>query len=55
MDRMHYRGPQWEGKGIPKSVIEEVNPTYRKRDPEPHPSTNPDLKEGKKGFEYVVR
>ena len=30
MDRMHYRGPKWEGVGVPKSVIEETNPVYRK-------------------------
>ena len=55
MDRMNYRGPKWEGIGVPKSVIEEFDPTYRKVDPEPHPSTNPNFKEGKKEFEYVVR
>lgn len=38
MDRMHYRGPQWEGIGIPKSVIEEVDPTYAPREAEEHPS-----------------
>ena len=55
MDRMNYKGPQWEGKGIPKSVIEEIDPVYRKVDPEPHPmEAHPD-KEGKKEFEYVVR
>lgn len=41
MDRMNYRGPKWEGQGVPKSVIEEVDPVYRKVDPEPHPSTIP--------------
>lgn len=55
MDRMNYRGPKWEGVGIPKSIIEEKMPVYRKVDPEPHPmEAHPD-KEGKKGFEYVVR
>lgn len=38
MDRMHYRGPKWEGIGIPKSVIEEKNPVYRKVEGDPHPS-----------------
>ena len=46
---------KWEGIGIPKSIIEEKNPVYRKVDPEPHPSTLTDRKEGKKEFEYVVR
>ena len=55
MDRMNYRGPKWEGIGIPKSVLEEENPVYRKVDPEPHPSTIAPEKEGKKEFEFVVR
>ena len=55
MDRMHYRGPQWEGQGIPKSIIEEKNPVYRKVDPEAHPSESTGQKEGKKDFEFVVR
>ena len=55
MDRMHYRGPKWEGQGPPKSVLEEFDPTYRKVEGEKHPSeTHPEL-EGKKEFEYVVR
>ena len=56
MDRMNYRGPKWEGVGVPKSVIEEVNPVYRKVEGEAHPSAGKSgMKEGKKGFEYVVR
>uniref|UniRef100_A0A7S3HUF3 Uncharacterized protein n=1 Tax=Favella ehrenbergii TaxID=182087 RepID=A0A7S3HUF3_9SPIT len=55
MDRMHYRGPKWEGIGVPKSILEEENPVYRKVDPEAHPSSIAPEKEGKKGFEYVVR
>lgn len=55
MDRMHYRGPKWEGIGIPKSIIEEENPVYRKVDPEPHPTELDPKTEGKKEFEYVVR
>ncbi len=38
MDRMNYRGPKWEGVGVPKSIIEEKNPVYRKVEAEPHPS-----------------
>jgi hypothetical protein len=37
MDRMHYRGPKWEGIGIPKSILEEEDPVYRKADKEEHP------------------
>ena len=57
MDRMHYRGPKWEGVGIPKSIIEEQNPVYRKVNDEPHPAEikDQDLKEGKKEWEHVVR
>ncbi|CDW79905.1 UNKNOWN [Stylonychia lemnae] len=56
MDRMHYRGPKWEGQGVPKSILEEFDPTYLKREGEEHPSSaKQDQKEGKKEFEYVVR
>ena len=55
MDRMHYRGPKWEGIGIPKMGMEEINPRYAKVDPEPHPSTYAENKEGKKEWEKVVR
>ena len=55
MDRMHYRGPQWEGQGIPKSILEEENPVYRHREEEPHPSTYAPKNEGKKDWESVVR
>lgn len=57
MDRMHYRGPKWEGIGIPKSVIEEKNPVYRKVKGDPHPSEIQEegLKEGAKEWEHVVR
>lgn len=55
MDRMHYRGPKWEGVGVPKSILEEFDPEYRKVDPDPHPMDAHPEKEGKKEFEYVVR
>ena len=55
MDRMHYRGPQWEGIGIPKSIIEEENPVYKARETEDHPSINHSAEEGHKEFEEVVR
>jgi hypothetical protein len=55
MDRMHYRGPKWDGVGVPKSILEEYDPTYRKVDPEEHPMQAHPEKEGKKEFEYVVR
>lgn len=55
MDRMHYRGPQWDGIGVPKSVIEEENPVYKPRDPEEHPSIAAPEEEGEKAFEHVVR
>jgi len=55
MDRMNYRGPKWDGIGVPKSIIEEKNPIYRKVEGEKHPSEYAADKEGKKEFEYVVR
>ena len=55
MDRMNYRGPKWEGIGVPKSIIEEQDPVYRKVEAEEHPSLQKDVKEGKKGWETVVR
>lgn len=55
MDRMHYRGPQWEGIGIPKTVIEEENPIYKPREQEEHPSISAPDEEGHKEFETVVR
>ena len=58
MDRMHYRGPKWEGIGVPKSIIEEENPLYRMvegDDINVHPSISHPDEEGKKEFEHVVR
>ena len=55
MDRMNYKGPQWEGQAPPKSVLEEVNPVYRKVDAEAHPSVTSPEKFGKKEWEDVVR
>ena len=55
MDRMNYKGPKWEGIGVPKSIIEEENPVYRKVEPEAHPSTYADKKWGEKEWENVVR
>jgi hypothetical protein len=55
MDRMHYRGPKWEGVGVPKTVIEEDNPIYKPREQEEHPSVNAADDEGHKEFEHVVR
>jgi len=55
MDRMHYRGPKWDGIGIPKTSMEEVNPVYRKREKEPDPYIHRKDEIGKKEFEQVVR
>ncbi len=54
MDRMTYRGPKWDGIGVPKTSMEEMNPVYPNRPAEPHPSEKPET-EGKKEFEFVVR
>jgi len=57
MDRFTFKGPKWDGVGVPKSVIEEENPVYRKRDKEEHPQDTKEGREseGKKEFEYIVR
>ena len=55
MDRMHYRGPKWEGIGVPKSIMEEEDPIYKKVDPEVHPTIANKDEEGHKEFEHVVR
>ena len=52
---MHYRGPKWEGIGVPKLAMEEVNPVYRRREQEPHPTVANADEEGHKEFEHVVR
>lgn len=53
---MHYRGPKWEGVGVPKSILEEYDPRYRDvGEQEAHPMEAHPEKEGKKEFEYVVR
>lgn len=57
MDRFTYKGPTWEGVGVPKSIIEEVDPVYPKVDKEPHPKDTEEGQKawGKKEFEYIVR
>jgi len=55
MDRMHYRGPKWEGIGIPKSIIEEEDPVYKNVEADEHPSISHPDEEGRKEFEHVVR
>jgi hypothetical protein len=55
MDRLNFRGPKWEGIGIPKSIIEEENPIYKPAPEGVHPSMDPNAVEGQKEFETVVR
>ena len=55
MDRMHYRGPKWDGIGVPKSVMEEENPVYKNVEAEEHPALAFPEEEGVKEFEHVVR
>lgn len=55
MDRMNYRGPKWEGIGIPKSIMEEENPVYKMVEKEEHPMVAHADEEGEKVFEHVVR
>eukprot|EP00355_Strombidium_rassoulzadegani_P004239 CAMPEP_0168622062 /NCGR_PEP_ID=MMETSP0449_2-20121227/8049_1 /TAXON_ID=1082188 /ORGANISM="Strombidium rassoulzadegani, Strain ras09" /LENGTH=119 /DNA_ID=CAMNT_0008663267 /DNA_START=78 /DNA_END=434 /DNA_ORIENTATION=+ len=49
MDRMHYRGPKWDGIGVPKSILEEDNPIYKSVEGEEHPSVMHPDEEGEKG------
>lgn len=55
MDRMHYKGPQWDGIGVPKSIIEEENPVYKNVEKDEHPTISHPEEEGHKEFEHVVR
>ena len=55
MDRQHYRGPKWEGIGVPRSVIEEVDPVYKNVEADSHPTEMEGAVEGEKNFEEVVR
>ena len=55
MDRMSYKGPVWDGIGVPKTGMEEVNPTYRKVDKEEDPTQDDSVQKGKHEFETVVR
>jgi hypothetical protein len=55
MDRMHYRGPKWEGIGVPKSIMEEEDPIYKNVEADIHPTINNIDEEGHKEFETVVR
>jgi hypothetical protein len=55
MDRMNFKGPVWENRDRPKSVMEEVNPVYKKVEAEQHPSIAHPDDFGAKEFENVVR
>jgi len=58
MDRFTFKGPVWEENGgPPKSIIEEIDPVYRKVDPEKRPDEKDDADKtwGKKQWEHVVR
>ena len=57
MDRFSFKGPHWDDIGVPKSIIEEENPVYRKIEKEENPNDREDAEEvrGDKGFDYVVR
>jgi len=55
MDRMNYRGPQWDGIGRPKMAFEEQTPFYHKTKKEERPDTKKDFKAPKQEFEEIVR
>ena len=52
---MSYKGPQWEGIGVPKTNAEEKNPKFRMIPKTGGPKDDPNYKEPERGFEYVVR
>ena len=54
LDRMNYKGPKWEGIGVPRMSAEEVSPLYPDMEAEKHPSEL-GIKQGKKEKEFVVR
>lgn len=49
MDRMHYRGPFWEGKPKPRSVLDESNPLQMgfADDEKPQAEVHPSMSEEK--------
>jgi len=54
LDRQHYRGPFWEGKPKPTSILDEKSPLYNMDDAEPQ--LNPNLTKKKEAqFETVKR
>lgn len=53
LDRQHFRGPMWEGKKIPSSILDEKNPMFNM---DVQPEINPNLENPKKeAFETVKR
>jgi len=53
LDRQHFRGPMWEGKKIPPSILDENNPVYNM---DVEPEINPNLANPKKEvYERVKR
>ncbi|CAK69075.1 unnamed protein product (macronuclear) [Paramecium tetraurelia] len=57
LDRQHFSGPFWEGKPMPKSILDEENPnTLMYSDERPEKELNPNLKQERSGkFEKVKR
>ncbi|CAD8212476.1 unnamed protein product [Paramecium pentaurelia] len=57
LDRQHFSGPFWEGKPMPKSILDEDNPnTLMFSDERPEKELNPNTKQEKQGkFERVKR
>ena len=53
LDRQHFRGPMWEGKKIPPSILDEENPVFNM---DVKPEVNPNLiKPKEEVFETVKR
>ena len=53
LDRQHFRGPVWEGKKIPPSILDEKNPLFNS---DVQPEINPNIAKPKpEAFETVKR
>ena len=55
LDRQHFSGPFWEDRPRNPSIIDEMNPTYERVEPEPHPPESLRKEKEEDAFESVKR
>ena len=55
LDRQHFRGPVWEGKKIPTSILNENNPLIDMGEEPPEPEKNPNLNKKKEAIYETVK